>query len=268
MKPRIGLVVSTMLDGIHRLHEHWDADWDEVVVVHQIPGVTDDRYTEVHAQLRAQGVQLIVQPFNGLSKSRNAGLAAVTAEYALITDDDVVFPPQVHERIHHAIAQYPQADILSMQIQTTEGRPFKSYASEAYRHTLRSIARVSSIEMLMRTKAVQSLSLKFDERFGLGAPFATGEEFIFLHDALRAGARAYYVPTVISIHPLMSSGKILDAPQCVNKGAMLARVYGRWSGLYSFAFAWKKRKALANGITVRQAMHLMATGRKQFRAHD
>lgn len=73
MAPQIGLVISTLLDGIYRVQQQLSFGWQQVVVVHQIPDSTLEKYADVHAQLRFQGVQVLIQEFRGLSKSRNAG---------------------------------------------------------------------------------------------------------------------------------------------------------------------------------------------------
>lgn len=267
MAPEIGLVISTMLEGIHRVQRQLPFGWSQVVVVHQIPGADKQTYADVYARLQEQGVQIITQDFRGLSKSRNAGLKAINCAYALITDDDVQFPADVIQRLQTHIQLYPTADILTCQIQTPEAAPFKTYPARAFTHQLRSIARVSSVEMCIKMAWHKSANVHFDALFGLGATFPTGEEFIFLHDALQSGAQAQYVPIVIAIHPMESSGKLLDAAQLINKGAMMKRVYGWMSPVYMFAFAWKKRAVFAQHATFFSAIRYMLQGSAKLQRH-
>ena len=267
MSTEIGLVISTLLDGIFRVQHQLPFGWSQVVVVHQIPGADIQQYAQEHDRLKALGVDVIVQHFGGLSKSRNAGLKAVKTAYALIMDDDVQFPQDVVSRLQNSISQFPAADIYTYQIQTPEGIPFTHYAENPFMHNRRSIARVRSVELCVNMSWYKDSKVSFDEQFGLGATFKTGEEFIFLNDALHKQAKVQYVPVVVSIHPMESSGKLLDAAQLVNKGAMINRVYGWLSPIYMLGFALKKRKVYAQHASFFSALRYMQQGRLKYQSH-
>ena len=71
-------------------------------------------------------------------------------------------------------------------------------------------------------------AVRFDERFGLGTRFPSGEEAIFVNDALRAGARARYVPLVLCSHSGLSSGhRLWDENMVRTKGAVIRRLFPR-----------------------------------------
>ncbi|WP_161599224.1 glycosyltransferase family A protein [Algoriphagus machipongonensis] len=161
----------------------------------------------------------------GLSKSRNKAIENSTAEIGLIADDDIGYCEGFEEKILNAFDQFPDADILTFKIITPDGRPYKNYNSENFRHTRSSIFRVSSVEIVIRLDRVKEKGISFDENFGLGANFKSGEETIFLNDAMNAGLKIYYVPEYLVIHPLESSGKILDYQYFRSKGALIHRMY-------------------------------------------
>lgn len=266
--PDIALVISTLNAGIHRTEAMLRYGWDQIVIVHQITDGRQQEYADQHARLQQAGAQIIVQLFGGLSKSRNAGLDAVTAKYALITDDDVQFPDDVVSRIRTAIDACKHADILTLCAETPEGAPFKHYPKNTAPHTLRTAARVSSIEMVIAISWWKKKQSRFHERFGLGADYPTGEEYVFMTAAIRAGASAWYFPAPIAIHPALSSGRVMDAEQLFNKGAMLQCVFGRQALPYLLAFAWRKRKMYRNTFTFTTALRHLMAGSKQYRAHD
>lgn len=168
----------------------------------------------------------------GLSKSRNRAIEKTSAEIALISDDDVRFVPNLEQEIVQAFATYPEADVLTFRIKTPEGFPYKqSYKNTAFTHTSSSIYKVSSVEIAFRPARIKQANIRFDERFGLGAEFKSGEEVIFLNDCLKAGLKVMYVPLTVGIHPLESSGKILDKEYFRSKGAIIRRLYGFSPGL-------------------------------------
>lgn len=179
----------------------------------------------------------------GLSKSRNLAINNCSGAYCLISDDDVVFKDNVGHIIQSWFEK-TNADILTFQIETPDGGQFKPYPQQAFKHTLRSLFRVSSIEIAFRRQSVQAAGLSFDERFGLGATFPTGEEVIFLTDAYRAGLNIHYVPVPIVIHPVESSGSALfhNDALLMAKGAMFVRALGLKGLLACVMFARAKYK--------------------------
>ncbi len=161
----------------------------------------------------------------GLSKSRNRAIENSTAKYGLIADDDVKFCEGFKKKIENGFNLYPDADILTFKILTPDARPYKNYRSSAFKHSRSSIFKVSSVEIVVRLDKINWAGLRFDERFGLGAEFKSGEETIFLNDALDAGLNLYYIPQYLVIHPKESSGKILDINYFQSKGALVKRLY-------------------------------------------
>ncbi|WP_425639525.1 glycosyltransferase family 2 protein [Algoriphagus yeomjeoni] len=186
---------------------------------------------------RESGTDFQFFSFNerGLSKSRNRAIEHSTADIALIADDDVVFTDDLQSKIKAGFAKFPDADILTFKILTPSGQPYKNYANNAFKHDRSSIYKVSSVEMVVKVSKLKEAGLKFDERFGLGTSYPSGEEMIFLNDALNKGLNIYFIPEYIVSHPLESSGKILDDKYFRSKGALIRRLYGKspqlWLGV-------------------------------------
>ncbi len=181
-------------------------------------------------------------PEKGLSKSRNRALQHATADLCLLSDDDIHYAESAQRIVIDAFNANPSADIITFQTQTPDGALFnKRYPTRHRRHTRRTIMRVTSYEIAFRTASIRAAGLRFDERFGLGADFPTGEENIFLLDALRHGLKLYYVPAPIAVHPACSSGSDFHNPELIAaKGAMFHRMFGAAAWLVSLAFACKK----------------------------
>jgi len=202
----------------------------------------------------------------GLSKSRNRALQHATGDICVVGDDDVCHLPAAQEIIAGAFADHPRADIITFQARTPDGAPFKRYASRPRRHTRRSIMRVTSWEIALRTASVRAAGLRFDERFGLGADFPTGEENIFLMDALRRGLHLRYIPAPIAIHPAESSGADFSRPDSIAaKGAAFRRMFGAASPPLEMAFACKKHRL--SGFSCRQFYRHMRRGRAAYDRH-
>lgn len=181
----------------------------------------------------------------GLSKSRNRAIELCDSDIALISDDDVEYVDDFDKIILKAFEENIYADIITFQVKTPTGELFKNnYQKFQFIHNIKTIMKVSSIEIAVRISSIKEKKLKFDERFGLGSNFPTGEEAIFLSDAIKNGLKIVYLPIPIVIHPQESSGGMFkNNPSLIMaKGAMFYRIFGLVGYFVSFLFALKKYK--------------------------
>jgi len=179
----------------------------------------------------------------GLSKSRNHALDHAEGKICLISDDDLTYKEDIESIILHSFEQHPDADIITFQIETPDGQLRKKYRTKPYWHNKRTVMKVSSVEITFKKSAIDRSHLRFDENFGLGAAFPTGEENIFLSDALDKGLKILAIPIPIVSHPMESSGKNFDSRQLIQaKGALFERIFGLKSYAVSFLFAYRKYK--------------------------
>jgi hypothetical protein len=91
-------------------------------------------------------------------------------------------------------------------------------------------------------------ALFFDLDFGLGSLYPSGEEYIFLTDALKLGLNVGYFPVVIGIHPDSSSGDdFFSSPIKIQaKRQMFIRIFGKYSFPIIVMFWIKKLLLLPN----------------------
>jgi hypothetical protein len=84
--------------------------------------------------------------------------------------------------------------------------------------------KVSSIEIFV-PKSVIDKNIKFDEKFGLGTNFPSGEENIFLFDLLENKFEIIYYPDVIVYHsvPVWTNKEYIFK----GKGALFTRLYNK-----------------------------------------
>ncbi len=184
-----------------------------------------------------------ISPDRGLAKSRNLAIEQSSGDICLISDDDLGYMEGIEESILNAFRDNPTADIITFEVQTPDNRPYKSYKTEPFWHTKKSIMSVSSVEIAFKKESFSRVNLKFDERFGLGGEFPTGEEIILLSDALSSGLKILFIPIPIVIHPIESSGKNYDNPTLIRaKGAMFYRIFSLLGYGASLLFAFKKYK--------------------------
>lgn len=166
----------------------------------------------------------------GLSMSRNIALQNFSTDYAMIVDDDVTISKKYLANILSILIEN-QSDIITAKVWSPDGE-FRKYRNQGFMHGKRSLLSVSSIEIILSRKVANEI--RFDEEFGLGANFSTGEEIIFLNDALKMGFKIEYKPLYIVRHPKETSASVLDRKLLRSKYFMFVRLYNYVLGSFAF----------------------------------
>lgn len=202
----------------------------------------------------------------GSSNSRNMALANACGTLCVFADDDVSYLPNYENIILDAYERHPDADVITFQIQTTEGKPFKSnYLPKEIEHTELSILKCASIEITFKRKSIIDSGLKLDLEFGLGSKYRVHDEIIFLKDALDAGLKCIYVPIPIVVHPPESSGTNYNSELLYSKGAAFYRLFGLKGFLFNMAFSIKKYFEYKDRFTFFSCLSLMNRGSLDYR---
>ena len=220
----------------------------------------------------AEGFAALDEPRErGLAHSRNRALDLASDEICLLGDDDQHYVPDVVERVEEAFARFPEADILTFAERTPDGTLRRRYPPRPRPHSLFSAGRVRTPEIAFRLSRVEKVGVRFDADFGYGAEYRSGEEYVFLADALRKNLKVWFVPSVISFHPAVTTAARghTDRRLMHSKGAMMARVFGWAAPLGMLAFAAKKtaqaRMARVEAASFRVRMAEMLRGWSDYR---
>lgn len=248
------ILISTMNDNFLDRHIYPSSDH---LIINQLLNIKKSAYNKDN---------LFCYKEKGLSKSRNRALEHCTSDIALISDDDLEYVDNMEEIILSAFIENPDADIITFQVKTPENHLFKdNYKVKPFYHNQKTIMRVSSVEIAFRIDKIKNNHIKFNEDFGLGANYPTGEEAVFLNDALKKGLRILYIPIPIVIHPKESSGGMFkNNPQLLKaKGAMIFRIFGFSGYFVSFLFALIKYKM--SNYSLLEFYILMLKGIKEYK---
>ena len=146
-------------------------------------------------RMNGHSVRYIGTAQKGLSKSRNMAIQNARADICLLSDDDVVYVDGYRDLICEAFSKHPDDHILAFQLEGID-RVFKRYKKKERRVGFFSSMKLSSVEIAFRREAVAG-HIVFDERFGAGAAFKSGEENIFLAECLKKGLKIRYIPQKI-----------------------------------------------------------------------
>ncbi|MGR5287487.1 glycosyltransferase [Vibrio maritimus] len=215
-----------------------------------------------HDSVEEEGsVRMISNTQRGSSLSRNLAIDNARGEICVIADDDVSYLDGYEKIILDAYSRYPDADLITFQIQTTEGKPFKDgYINKEMVHNELSILKCASIEITFRREAIQKAGLRLDTEFGLGSKYRVHDEIIFLKDALDAGLKCVYVPVPIVVHPPESSGTDITYDLLYSKGAAFYRLFGFRGYLFDIAFTIKKYQLIKQRFSFFASLKIMLKG--------
>jgi hypothetical protein len=121
----------------------------------------------------------------------------------------------------------PRADIITFKTKTYQSdKEYREYSKNSFTHNLSSLFQVSSIESAFRLNEIKKSILNFDIQYGLGTFFNSGEEVIFLIEALKKGLLIKFVPYYIVKHPYMTPFPTNNKKNIRTLGALFYRTLG------------------------------------------
>lgn len=133
----------------------------------------------------------------GLSRSRNRGIAASEADICVIADDDMYYEQNFEDIIKNAYEECPEADVIAFHVDSKDPRQRKRVLKKGRLSRITSM-KIASWQITFRQDSLRKTGVKFDESFGTGATNFMGEENIFLYDCIRNRLKVYYYPAKIA----------------------------------------------------------------------
>lgn len=221
--PQLQVMICTYgKNGIERVAtaNHPQADGVEYLVSWQ----TENDH-EIPSALMRDDFKILVSDTKGISVNRNIALANATAPLLLVSDDDVVYTKENLHSVIEAFATYPETDIIAFRYQSAGKNKYYPSAQVPLASPPKGYF-VSSIELAFRRDAVKG-KIWFNENFGIGAQFPSGEEDIFLRDSLDSGLKGIFLPVTIASHdnPTTSGRNMMLPSRPLTKGAVFLRLY-------------------------------------------
>lgn len=245
-EPLLQVMICTYgMDGIERVAAagHPQSEGVEYLVSWQTDGAR-----EVPASLLRDDFKIMISSSKGLSVNRNLALSRATAPILLVSDDDVAYTNERLQTVIKAFGSHPEADIITFRYESNGSIKFYPDRQASLEHPPKGYF-ISSIEIAMRRESVQR-KIWFNENFGIGAMFPSGEEDIFIRDCLAAGLKGIYLPVTIARHDATTTSErnlmLPSRPQ--TKGAVFLRLHPYSWPLRMIAHAIREIPLWKNGI--------------------
>ena len=213
-------------------------------------------------------VKLISTHDRGVGKNRNKALMFASGEYLMCADQDMIYVDNYTEIVEQAFKKCPKADIIVFNLEYlnrfTPGRkPHKKFK----RVRLWNCMRYGTARVAMRKNAIDKACLSFSTLFGGGAKYSSGEDSLFIREALRKGLKMYYCPAVIATVKQEESSWFQGYTEkyYVDKGILIANAFPVLKGILVYYFAFGLRKT-SKEFGFRKICKLMKKGFKEFKA--
>lgn len=216
------LICAYGKDGIERVAsgQHPPIDGVEYIISWQI-----DVDCQLPESLKRDDFLIFTSSTKGLSINRNIALSKATAPILLISDDDADYSAEQLKTVIDAFSQHPKTDLIAF-------RYASSSSCKKYPDHIFSLSNppkgyfTSSIELAFRKDSVKG-NIWFNENFGIGAFFPSGEEDVFIKDCLDKGLKGIYIPQDIVRHdmPTTSERNLFKPSRPQTKGAIFIRLH-------------------------------------------
>jgi len=200
--------VAQLLGQLERLEVPAGLRWELIVVDN---GSSDATAPMLASRDTPLPMRIVTEPTRGLSRARNAGLAAARGDLLIFTDDDCLPDPGWLAAIHDEFARVPSLGMLGGRVELYDqrDRPTTTRTSRE-RRTIASSMDLDGIigcNMAVRRSALEAIG-PFDVGLGGGTGAGAGEDVDFVYRGLRAGLRVEYSPDVVVYH---NHGRRTDA---------------------------------------------------------
>ena len=181
---------------------------------------------EIPAELVRDDVRVVHLEGRGLSRNRNNAIDNASGDICLISDDDCTYRPEYFENILNTFRENSTLDIAVFRMKSSYENKF--YPSWSYNPKKRvKCHNIASIEIAFRRASLQGY-LHFNELFGLGSPvFQSGEEGIFMVEAIKSGLICEYHPLIVveHDHPSTSTTRVANIGYIMGEGAYVSRAF-------------------------------------------
>ncbi|HAW2772904.1 glycosyltransferase [Escherichia coli] len=253
----IEIAISTLNDGIEKIKLNPKFNY---IIIHQISN--QKNYSTIVNKLSSSKVKYIPSKTIGLSKSRNLALENSNADYIWIMDDDVIIDDNAYDNLQSIIYSNLNFDMLVLSHTTLENPNNRNITTNFSRINSFQAMSVSSIDMFIKRASVIDKKIAFDEQFGLGSKYPSGEEYLFTIQCLKSGLKILKTNQIFSYHPPVASGHdFFTTPNKLKaKLYMFRNVYGNYFGTFIyFIFILKKIHILVPNRKLLQAIKICFT---------
>lgn len=256
------VLVSTMHQKDHRIIREMNIQSDAIII-----NQTDTNKVE---EFNYNGYSIKFLSFNerGVGLSRNNALMRVNTDICLMADDDMVYVDGYRDIVIKAFHKNPKADMImfNVPIHKRDGKTILKVRKNGRVRFFNSL-RYGTVNIAFRKEAILKNNIYFSLLFGGGARYGSGEDSLFIRDAIKKGLRIYSSKEVIANIRENESTWFTgyNEKYFFDRGALFQALGGNFfSFLLMIQFLLRKRTLYSQQIAIISALKQMIKGRQDF----
>ncbi len=212
-------------------------------------------------------VKVITTHDRGVGKNRNKALIYAEREILLCADEDMIYEDGYEQMILSAFEQAKDADIIAFNLTYLNRlKPGRKSGKAFKRIWFWNSMRYGAARIAIRRSALEKANLSFSHLYGGGAKYSSGEDSLFIREALRKGLKMYYCPEIIAKVKQEESTwfKGFNEKYFVDKGVLIANSFPVLKHVLVYYFAYKMR-SLSPEYGFSDIVRLMKKGYKEYK---
>ncbi|MDR3587305.1 MAG: glycosyltransferase family A protein [Desulfosporosinus sp.] len=223
-----------------------------------------DSYWYKEYIIEDHSVKVVSTNDRGVGKNRNVALLNASGDICVLGDDDLMYPPNYQEIIRCAFEELPDADIIVFNIVNRE-IPDQRPITKIKRVGIFNFTRYGAPRIAFKRESLLKANILFSFLFGGGAKYSSGEDTIFLREALKKGLKIYAYPMKIAdvIKKISTWFTGYNEKFFFDKGALIATLFPKMKYLAGIYIAIRFKSS--SKFTYLQALKHVFKGIKGFR---
>lgn len=166
----------------------------------------------------------------GIGLSRNTALMRATADIVLFSDDDVKYVDNYPKKIIDEFEKLKKADFIVFNMTVSRGnitRKILNTNRTKHLHFFNSL-HFGTYSFAVIRKVLKWKNIWFHLSFGGGTEFSSGEDSIFITDALKKNLQVWYSPQLLGCvnHKTSTWFKGYNEKYFFDKGVLLKYIFG------------------------------------------
>ena len=220
-----------------------------------------------YAQQNGNVAKLLTTHDRGVGKNRNKALIFATGKYLLCADQDMIYVDGYEDIVKEAFDKCPKADVIVFNLEYlnrfTKGR---KPGAKIKRIHFWNAMRYGAARIAIRRVALEKATLSFSHLYGGGAIYSSGEDSLFIRDALRKKLKIYYYPQIIAKVKQEESSwfKGYNDKYFIDKGILIANAFPVMKHLLAYYFAFRLR-SVSKEHNFKRIYKLMKNGYKEYK---
>ena len=206
-------------------------------------------------------VKMITTTTRGVGLNRNIALLASDADILLFADDDVVYYDDMPQGVIRAFRENPKADVMIFGIDILKNGQIidRRHLTNRRVHVFNAM-RFGTCRIAIRRKALLRANISFNQNFGGGCPFSSGEDSLFLKACFDRGLKVYANQYVLGTCAKDASTWFVGCNEkyFYDKGVLMRYLFPKIPHMMALYFAIRFKRTTEIGVG--QRIRLMLKG--------